>query len=96
MQPILRVKEAHGFAITSLVFSRSGKFLASAGADTQCRIMIMPDTLQTGRFRDSNISAYPFLYNVLQLGPDYSELLFAMLSLPLLIMLIHIIVQLIG
>jgi WD40 repeat protein len=42
-QPLLRVDKAHGFAITSLTFSHSGKYLASAGADSSCRIMLMPD-----------------------------------------------------
>ena len=40
---MMQVKNAHGFAITSLAFSRSGKYLASAGADTKCRIMVLPN-----------------------------------------------------
>ncbi|KAI7876947.1 WD40 repeat-like protein [Lichtheimia hyalospora FSU 10163] len=46
LRPVLVIKQAHGFAITSLCFSRDGKCLASAGADTQCRIMILPDLLR--------------------------------------------------
>ncbi|CDH53313.1 prolactin regulatory element-binding protein [Lichtheimia corymbifera JMRC:FSU:9682] len=46
LKPVLVVKEAHGFAIMSLCFSRDGKCLASAGADTLCRIMILPNLLR--------------------------------------------------
>lgn len=42
-QPVLQVKKAHEFAITSLAFNRTGRYLASAGADTRCRITRVPD-----------------------------------------------------
>ncbi|CDS12143.1 hypothetical protein LRAMOSA04338 [Lichtheimia ramosa] len=46
LRPVMVIKQAHGFAITSLCFSRDGKCLASAGADTQCRMMILPNLLR--------------------------------------------------
>ncbi|KAI7860043.1 WD40-repeat-containing domain protein [Circinella umbellata] len=47
LTPIIQVQKAHGFAITSLAFSQSGKYLASAGADTRCRIMLLPDNVKS-------------------------------------------------
>jgi hypothetical protein len=41
-KPLLKVEKAHGFAITSLAFNLSGKYLASAGADNGCRVMMIP------------------------------------------------------
>ncbi|KAG0191863.1 hypothetical protein DFQ28_010802 [Apophysomyces sp. BC1034] len=48
LRPVLHVDRAHGFAITSLKFSRSGKHLASAGADNCCRVMEVPENLELG------------------------------------------------
>lgn len=42
LKPLLKVEKAHGFAITSLAFNLSGKYLASAGADNGCRVMMIP------------------------------------------------------
>ncbi|GAN03353.1 pkinase-domain-containing protein [Mucor ambiguus] len=55
LKPLLKVEKAHGFAITSLVFNSSGKFLASAGADNCCKVMIIPKkTIQDNRGGDSD------------------------------------------
>ncbi|CAO3597633.1 unnamed protein product [Absidia cylindrospora] len=48
LKPVLKVNKAHGFAITSLTFDHAGKYLASAGADNCCHIMVIPDTLILG------------------------------------------------
>ncbi|SAM07106.1 hypothetical protein [Absidia glauca] len=45
LRPVLKVNKAHGFAITSLSFDHTGKYLASAGADNCCHIMVIPKTL---------------------------------------------------
>lgn len=51
-KPLLKVEKAHGFAITSLAFNSSGKYLASAGADNSCRIMVIPkQAIQDNRGR---------------------------------------------
>ncbi|KAI8370414.1 quinon protein alcohol dehydrogenase-like superfamily [Radiomyces spectabilis] len=53
LRPLLRVPDAHGFAITSLNFSRSGEFLVSAGADNCCRMMVVPKNLDLGKWLPS-------------------------------------------
>ncbi|ORY92352.1 WD40-repeat-containing domain protein [Syncephalastrum racemosum] len=50
LRPVLEVKKAHEFAITSLAFNRTGRYLASAGADTRCRITLVPDDHQLRSF----------------------------------------------
>ncbi|CAO3623654.1 unnamed protein product [Cunninghamella echinulata] len=48
LRPVLQVRKAHGFPITNLAFDRTGKYLASAGTDNSCRIMVIPDDLKLG------------------------------------------------
>ncbi|KAI8069478.1 quinon protein alcohol dehydrogenase-like superfamily [Gongronella butleri] len=48
LRPVLLIKQAHGFAITSLTFDRIGKYLASAGADSCVRVAVLPDDLKLG------------------------------------------------
>ncbi|KAG0746484.1 hypothetical protein G6F57_008504 [Rhizopus arrhizus] len=40
-KPLLKVNQAHRFAITDLVFSHSGEYLATSGADNQCKVMML-------------------------------------------------------
>ncbi|KAI8339357.1 WD40-repeat-containing domain protein [Chlamydoabsidia padenii] len=48
LKPVLKKDKAHGFAITSLTFDHAGKYLASAGADNCCHVMVIPETLILG------------------------------------------------
>ncbi|KAI8077617.1 WD40-repeat-containing domain protein [Thamnidium elegans] len=43
LKPLLKLGKVNDFAITSLIFNRTGNLLASAGADHCCRVTIVPN-----------------------------------------------------
>ncbi|KAI7901461.1 WD40-repeat-containing domain protein [Cokeromyces recurvatus] len=79
LKPILRIPKAHGFAITNLCFNPSGRYLASAGADNNCRVMILPESIN---LTHKKYQAYFII-----------ESIFMILDMLLFALLVHIIVQ---
>ncbi|KAI9312973.1 WD40-repeat-containing domain protein [Dichotomocladium elegans] len=65
LRPIYQIKDAHGFAITSLAFSHDGNTLASAGADTKCRIIKWPGLMRKKEHHLFSEMIYAFLSIIL-------------------------------
>lgn len=52
VQPLLKVNQIHGFAITDLTFNHSGKYLATAGADNLCKVIRLDINKKLGNERN--------------------------------------------